>query len=327
MTIKERKTILLDDLPMFRGDFTWGQADLIRNIKATKPDFNTRDPKTWPRMTSKKLTRLTGGTYYGHEELPFGLAYDSRIASAYIDRRPLRPIPEISFRKDEDGDDVHLNRRFYQFPFIQRVTGLVLPSDDKLDKLRAMELQLGKLTHKSPKVSKASPEVPLIPPQPPQPEKPTSSVEAFNEVLKMMNDIPADNGAEMNALQEEVKELREKLRAQDKRFSNLLAEHKEATELNEEQRAAIKLTTEELRSAKRAHAGLKNATQSIKKKDEQLAEKDQQSRAAKKAAADADERVLKIWAEMKKSKESEQRKRGAGGNASGSEAKKTKLGS
>lgn len=110
----------------------------------------------------------------------------------------------------------------------------------------------------------------MIPPQPPQPEKPTSSVEAFNEVLKMMNDIPADNGAEMNALQEEVKELREKLRAQDKRFSNLLAEHKEATELNEEQRAAIKLTTEELRSAKRAHAGLKVENENLQTRIRQM---------------------------------------------------------
>jgi hypothetical protein len=36
---------------------------------------------------------------------------------------------------------------------------------------------------------------------------------------------------------------------------------------------------------------------------------------------------MKIWTEMKKSKESEQRKRGAGDGAIGSEAKKAKLGS
>lgn len=287
-----------------------------------------------------------------------------------------------------------LEQVFYQFPFIcgrngkelkhhglmarnyehwiERVTGLVSPSTDKREKGRSMELQSGILWSKSPKVPQMAMKVPTEPLQPTQQpqqpqltqsEKPTSSAEAFNQVLKMMNDTPADNSTEIDDLQE-VKELGRKLQAQDQRCSNLQAEHKKATELKEEQRNTIKLTREELWSTKQAHAGLKveneklqittrqtnhlrirlqeayddakkgrkaaeqelgGCKESLTKKDEQLAEKTQQLEAAKTAASDADERVMKIWTEMKKSKESEQRKRGDG--AIGSEAKKAKLGS
>jgi myosin heavy subunit len=292
-----------------------------------------------------------------------------------------------------------LEQVFYQFPFIcgrngkelkhhglmarnyehwiERVTGLVSPSIDKREKGRSMELQSGILLSKSPKVPEMALKVPTKPLQPPQQpqqpqltqsEKPTSSAEAFNQVLKMMNDTPADNNTEIDDVQEEVKELGRKLQAQDQRCSNLQAEHKKATELKEEQRNTIKLTREELWSTKQAHAGLKveneklqittrqtnhlrirlqeayddakkgrkaaeqelgGCKESLTKKDEQLAEKTQQLEAAKTAASDADERVMKIWTEMKKSKESEQRKRGAGDGAGaiGSEAKKAKFGS
>lgn len=63
----------------------------------------------------------------------------------------------------------------------------------------------------------------------------------------------------------------------------------------------------------------------MRERDRQLSAKSQDLEAAKKAAIDADERVLKIWAEMKKSKEAERRKRGAGDDTAGPEAKKARL--
>ena len=54
-------------------------------------------------------------------------------------------------------------------------------------------------------------------------------------------------------------------------------------------------------------------------------EKDQKLGVAQREAATAKEQVMKIWAEMKKSKEAEPRKRGACSDAAGSEAKKAKV--
>jgi hypothetical protein len=116
MTNKERKTILLSDLPIFKGKFTWNQADLIANIRASKPDFNTRDPKTWPRMTWGKLNRDTGNTYNGERELPIGLVYDSQIVFTYTDEDPHDGTSEISFRKGQDGHPVCLNRSSISSP-------------------------------------------------------------------------------------------------------------------------------------------------------------------------------------------------------------------
>jgi hypothetical protein len=90
------------------------------------------------------------------------------------------------------------------------------------------------------------------------PEKPKTSVEAFNQVLKMMNETPPASGTEVRTLCEEVDELKRELRAQDEQCSTLQANHSRAVEINEEQRAAVNIAAEELAAAEQSHTSLES---------------------------------------------------------------------
>lgn len=330
-----RTGIWLHRLPVFNGTFSWDKKTLQANIKAEKPDYDPNDPKTWPRMTVQKLRQFLGEAYDGTIEPPTGIAYERMIVLACLQKRPGIQNEVGKLKQLSSGNTVDVKLCFYRFPFTYGCGGKVMRCDCLTAGNRLNWIQT--ITGRNPGANQST--------DGSQSEQPKSPAEAFNEVLQMINDAPPDTSAEIDALRQEINGLEEKLKVQGARVSSLEREHDKTVRHNQEQLEDIKCKEEKLAASRRSEAKLQIQhkaletdlsrskfrerqlqqmltdvsndrraakervgilEQTVRERDRQLSAKSQDLEVAKKAAIDADERVLKIWAEMKS-----KRRRGA----------------
>ncbi|KAH6633283.1 hypothetical protein C7974DRAFT_168665 [Boeremia exigua] len=356
MADDNRATVRPHMLPLYEGKFSWSQATLNANIKAKKPDHDPYNPATWPRMTMSQLTISLGMEYSGIVALPIGLAYDQQVYDKYQFFHKTRG--SIRITQISTGTQVRINPAFYYFPFLYGRFGTPYqkPGLLAINREHWMEKVTGVAPTKEgkPMVEKSSLEKPSMGnplAKKPSVEKPESSAAALEEVLRMMNESPSLNSAQVAALENDIAALKTQLADRHKLILSMKLQHHTALasladelEVASSSKAALshdlaalktKLSSSETlwkqsstAADRRAAAAEKRVgflEQAAKQNDQQLAEKSKQLEAAQKEAVNADERVMKIWAEMKRTKATENGKRKGSENPSTAQAKKLKL--
>jgi len=179
------------------------------------------------------------------------------------------------------------------------------------------------------------------------PQKPISSTEAFDEVLKMMNDTPSDNTAKLEALRKELSKVKAKLataeednvlsakqtklaqaalakaeahnrtmRTDRDSFKKLADEYTQRYRTaHTDRKASYRQRKEEMNNLEQEEEKMRALTRANKMLGQALKEKDQELRAIRIEAGTAKEQVLRIWTMMKTAKEMEGRKRKTCGDA------------
>ncbi len=323
MADNDRRTIWPRTLPFFAGDFSWDERALHANIKAEKPDYDPHDPATWPRMTMRHLRTALRNVERGDKILPVGIAYDRQICVKYH----CEPMyqGDVLVTQAHTKTSVLMDNLFYRFPFQFGRSGVPYSSESLLAKNR--DFYVDKVTGGR---SMAANEI-----NEPQSDKPKSSNEAFEEVLQMMNETPSNGDVGIGALQRENIALKAKLADQTEQarsneqihrtllrnLTEKLAVTKQAeADLNETNLGFREQARKSRHRRKRAQREVKALQKAVEEKDQLLAEQTRRLQAAEQAAADADERVLKIWTEMKRARDSEDNKRKADEGASDAQA-------
>lgn len=104
-TVKE-KIVFRHDLPNLQCDFAWDTETLQKRIKVYKPDYNPKDPWTWPTLSSMqpgsdtmrfRLSSLPQGVVHSRQMLP---AHSSTSSSVKIKQglRGLQPALPVQLR-------------------------------------------------------------------------------------------------------------------------------------------------------------------------------------------------------------------------------------
>ncbi|KAJ8115429.1 hypothetical protein OPT61_g2922 [Boeremia exigua] len=288
-------------------------------------------------MTMSRLVYFIDEMEQGHV-LPIGLAYDETVCAKYYYNRKHqgdKPITQtITLRK------AVINDTFYRFPFMYRRCGTrcvneglsAANRDHWIEKVTGEKRVIAKTMNKH------------------QPDKPKTSTEVFKDVLRMVNETPSNDRAEIEALRKENERLKSKLALQKKQVSNEEQKHRKSLKALTVELAKTKQSEacldgtkryldkqlhkykycwkeEEQASCaanKRAETAEANAKKAAEENSRQLVENARRLEAAEKAAADAEDRVLRIWTEMKKVKDVGGSKRDSGDSTSDTQSKKMK---
>lgn len=193
----DEKVVALKDLPLLECDFDWNSASLQTKIKAYKPDYRCKDPWTWPRIDSMDHPGLRNDQRV--LTLPSGVAHSESLVQGFT-----RRCHKVKVKQTGTGEKVEMYHELFNFPYaygrcnsfnydrlgtscrarwIEKVTG------KPPFKIKVIRLKVGMKEVKKEEVS---------------------STEVFNEVLKMMNDVPPDNSTEPEALRKDLSGTKER---------------------------------------------------------------------------------------------------------------------
>jgi len=90
----------------FDGAFSFTTSQLHANIKRAFPDYNCKDPKSWPFVTLAVLEKTR--TYNGIPDLPTGVAYERAVTKRY----------EEMYTAEERAEIASMNGSFHErYPF------------------------------------------------------------------------------------------------------------------------------------------------------------------------------------------------------------------
>lgn len=341
--VKE-KTVLLRDLPVLPCAFSWDTDILQARIKEHKPDYDPKDLWTWPQLRSPQ--------HPGYHEnrpdpitLPRGIAYCRDIALDFIS---LDKVIMIKHHQHWNTGVGWIRYDNLLFPFTYDGSGQ-LRSEDVLS-ARDRWNWVHKVTGIHPKHLEVEVEEKV--------EQPESTTEAFLEVLKMIKKAPEKDMIEFDELRKESSQLKTLLANQRERADRAEEEVKAANEAHNkkiskvsghmncvikgyEQRllvtegklnhviAAMQVTKEDLQQKTAECEEVRKretwCAEQIKQSAEVLKDKDRQLKAAQQESATTKEQMMKIWAEMRKAKDGEDRKRKARGETAEPEMKKTRI--
>ena len=79
-------------LPLYRGRFSFNEAQLTTYIKEHKPDYEHHDPKTWMVVTADLVEAHLGYPYSGQQLLPPGVAYERSLVFLCIGQHADREL-------------------------------------------------------------------------------------------------------------------------------------------------------------------------------------------------------------------------------------------
>ncbi|KAF1956933.1 hypothetical protein CC80DRAFT_592957 [Byssothecium circinans] len=104
-------TISTEQLEVYKGVFDWNTDTLIANIQATKPDYNVKDPATWPIITVPRMNEINEEPFRRMRKLPFGIVFPAVIVCDYVkhEASPQRAAILVGNKS--------MNRLFHDFPF------------------------------------------------------------------------------------------------------------------------------------------------------------------------------------------------------------------
>jgi uncharacterized protein YehS (DUF1456 family) len=279
--------------------------------------------------------------------LPFGVAFPESLVQSFT-----RRCGKVKVKQTGIGEEVEIYHDFFNFPYAYGRC-----NSFKYDRLGAScrAHWIKKVTGESPsKIKVIRPKFGMKEVK----NQEVSSTEAFNEILKMMNDNPPDNSAELEALHKDLSGTKKRLWVNEnekERLTNelLAAGHDQADAekrikaLKSDREGFKKIADEYTARYSNAYKDLqasykqrekeeaeheqeieksKKLNARIKTLEALLKEKDKDLTVVRKEAETAKEQVIKIWATMKKAKEVDERKRKTGNNAVGVEAKKARTG-
>ncbi|KZM23732.1 uncharacterized protein EKO05_0005696 [Ascochyta rabiei] len=296
---------------------------LQANIKAYKADYNPKDPWIWPQLRS---TQHPG--YHDDRQnavaLLQGIAYPHQVARQFV--HPARPVKNMSW----------MMRGNVLFPFGYDRFGQ-LRTEDALGALDRWNW-IYKMTDVRPAILEVEAD--------PRPERSESTIGAFNEVIKMVNECYDGDTAEIDALCKEITHLRavessqkaragkaegEVVAASKARKAELAKANKDAKCATSRYKKNLLYANTHIQAAEKdwEHASLQlsqrtklrddykfqisKAEAEIKTLKQSLKERDEEAQNLQNKAAVADEQVMKIWAERKRVREAE------GGKRKGSE--------
>lgn len=300
-------------------------------------------------MTLHQLVVSSGSAYDGRM-LPLGLVYDKDICFQFCRKQDY--FGNCLVKQTSTEDRVAINKMFYRFPYLYGRSGTLYRSSGLPAVNR--DIWIEKVTGRKPGAVDKQIEGEHRSGEEVQSETPKTSVDVFNDVLKMMNDTPPDDSTNVTALREEVDQLKERLEQQELQATKADVERQHSIRQLQHQLAASKHSENMLKStvsvlrrqifqSKRQHKEAVRASNSARTRAETAEQnakvlnkalettikqlkKEKQLQVTKDAAADADQRLAKIWTEMKKLKEAERRKRSASDGPAGVESKKARTG-
>ncbi|KAF9699994.1 hypothetical protein EKO04_001300 [Ascochyta lentis] len=316
--VKE-KTVQLNELPALECDFSWDTEKLQASIRTYKSDYDPQDPWTWPRLHS---TQHSGYVENGHGavNLPQGIAYPREVAQQFA--RPGLSTKCASWMKQDN----------IFFPFSYDGSGQ-LRAEDALAACDRWNW-IKKVTGTHPAILEVEAE--------PEPERPESTIDAFNEVIRMVNETSYRDSAEVEVLRKELSQLKAlhfdltaRADEAERQLASANKAHKEKiVKVRHEARNAndnytghiLGLRTQILKIGQDlAHAQLQLVQQTkrsdscenqlsaaearIKTLEHLQEERDQKVKDSEKEAATAREQVMEIWAEMKKLEDAGRKKK------------------
>lgn len=285
MPYDKSKDIFLNDLEEFTGTFSWDKATLVSNIKAVKPDYRWIDPTTWPRITAEYLCRFEGKDYDGEKVLPKGIvAYDTAVVDNFLQYHS--DYYERSLQMNLSPHFTRLTcwklpRVYLAFPYQFNYRGESRSSIRLTPMMREWYIKniaLLRLTRKWEKSEEESESKKNARFGEAEDSGPDALQNAYKQILQMLAESSKNNMQELDIVKGELK------RTQD----SLMEEKKRADTAKETSKAL----------------------------EHKLSERDDQLTTARKEATDANNMVMKIWAEMKKTHDSGPGKRKAEGHGS-----------
>ncbi|KAF1930134.1 uncharacterized protein M421DRAFT_91310 [Didymella exigua CBS 183.55] len=323
--VKEK--MCLRDLPVLNGDLSWETDTIQARAKTYNPDYDPRDPWTWPQLHSTQ--------HPGYHEnrtdpvaLPHGIAYPNNIAIKFSRPSQIIMIKHPQHRNNGFGWIRHNN-----LLFLYTYDGSGHPRAENILPVTERWNWILKVTGTHPEHSEVEAEE--------RPEQPESTTNAFNEVLKTMNETPKKSTADIASLRKEVSQLKGLLAFQPARAGKAERKVKAANKAHDTEaslgregqaqgyRSGYTGTKENLQWRTAEHdEGCKceaRWAEQVRLFVKESEEKNQKLEAAQKEAATAKEQVMKIWEEMRKAKNSEERKRKDSGEAAEPVMKKARI--
>ncbi|KAJ4359712.1 uncharacterized protein N0V89_000268 [Didymosphaeria variabile] len=368
--------VLLQELKVFTGTFSWSPNILRHNIELALPGYKSYDPATWPRISGDIIRRFDGSPYDGSRALPAaGAAFDEDVMELFLGNVAKDWAFDTSeLTRNQRKPDSTIRKGFKDFPFIftydgnrkRRARWCWMPPCVRSAYVKLLgpgasastnQIQPSRVAH-SAASSDRQPQPPLVnplfagsgPSRPaslaPKPqvrdteqtligsgshELPKSSEAAYQEMLGMLEDQHLEIKEPHNmqaAVAQEIPRAEEAEAVSKAAYQQCESAVKELTELaglgflalRTELDGKVKGFDDKARkleqraiTAEKRNDVLEQNLESCKRRVQdlelQLNSRDAELAAAKAEATQADERLMKLWAAMEKSRDSISRKR------------------